>query len=302
MKRGRRCVPPGPGTQEGSRPDQRAWHLHAGGVPRWLHPHLLAARPSLRPVHSPLPPSRLLPLHLSQRLLCRVAGALATQRTPGGRGGTFWGPIVQSNGPRAKVCQQPRETKRALRAACCPPFASSPRHCCTGGPSYGRASSKAGTPRRNLKVGTSRAAPWRDPVPASGTPGSARGRGPGAFCGCLGSRERQPGGEGCAHAAAVWSSPGSSRGVPGTQSALSGGAPESILTLHTGFLGSPGRRSDAGSSFTCWFTVCRHPHQWASLSHSLIMNSARVYGLSTWSVLVPWQSPGDSLMVVGLSI
>lgn len=98
---------------------------------------------------------------------------------------------------------------------------------------------QGGDAATELKVGTSRAALWRDPVPASGTPGSARGRGPGAFCGCLGSRERPPGGEGCAHAAAVWSSPGSSRGVPGTQSALSGGAPESILTLHAGFLGSP---------------------------------------------------------------
>lgn len=157
---------------------------------------------------------------------------------------------------------------------------------------------QGGDAATELKVGTSRAAPWRDPVPASGTPGSARGRGPGAFCECLGSRERPPGGEGCAHATAVWSSPGSSRGVPGTQSALSGGASESILTLHAGFLGSPGRSSVAGSSFTCWFTVCRHgmqhPHQWASLSHSLIMNTARVYGLPTWSVLGPWQGPGDS--------
>lgn len=142
MKRGRRCVPPGPGTQEGSTPE---------GSRGGFIPHPLAARPSLRPVHSPLPPSRLLPLHLPQRLLCRVAGALATQRTPGGRGGTAWGPNVKSSGPRAKVCQQPRETKRALRAVCCPPLASSSRHCCTGGPSYGRASSKAGTPRRNLR-------------------------------------------------------------------------------------------------------------------------------------------------------
>lgn len=172
-----------------------------------------------------------------------------------------------------------------------PPRASLPRHCCTGGPSCGRASSKEGDAATELKVGTSRAAPWRDPVPASDTTGSARGRGPGAFCGCLGSRERSPGGEGCAHATAVWSSPGSSRGVPGTQSALSGGAPESILTLHAGFLGSPGRSSVAESSFTCRFTVCRHgmqhPHQWASLSHSLIMNTARVCGLPTWSVLGP---------------
>lgn len=61
-----------------------------------------------------------------------------------------------------------------------PPLAFSPQHRCAGGQSCGPASSEAGTPRRELKVGTSRAAAWRDPAPASGAPGSARGRGPGA--------------------------------------------------------------------------------------------------------------------------
>lgn len=297
MKRGRRCVPPGPNTQEDSGPDQRAWHLHAGGVPRWLHPHT----PPPAPLSAPCTVPSLRPASCPATSLSGCFAALPAHSQPSGHQEAEAGqPGVRPcslAAPGLKFASSPERSSGRYTPPAAPSRILTPA-LLHWGTELRPGQLQGGDAATELKVGTSRAAPWRDPDPTSGTAGSARGRGPGAFCGCLGSRERPPGGEGCAHATAVWSSPGFSRGVPGTQSALSGGAPESILTLHAGFLGSPGRSSIAGSSFTCWFTVCRHgmqhPHQWASLSHSLIMNTARVYGLPTWSVLGPWQGPGYS--------
>lgn len=262
----RRCVLPGPGVREGSGP---------GRVPPWLQPPPPAPLPAPR---SPLLPSRLLPRHLPQLLPRRVAGALAARRAPGGEGGTARGPSAQASGPGAKVLPAARGGQAGATCRSPPALASSPPG--IAAPEDGaaaRLAPKAGTLRRELKVGTSRAAARRDPAPASGAPGSARGRGPGVPCGCQGARERPPGPCGMHPCGRGLVQPRiHSRGPRDAKCAL---------TLHAGFWGSPGRSWTAEESFSCWFTVSRqgrrHPHQRASLSRSLIKNSGRAYGPPT---------------------
>lgn len=149
MERVQLCVPLGPRVPEDSGPGQGAWHRSGGSRGGSIIPPL--ARPSPRPVRSPLPPSRLLPGHLPQLLPRRVAGALAARRAPGGGGGTVRGPSAQDSGPGAKVCGQPRQAKRVPRAACCPLSHPHPGIAAPGDRAAARLSPRRGRRDGNLR-------------------------------------------------------------------------------------------------------------------------------------------------------
>lgn len=195
MGRVRRSILLGPSVPEDSGPGQGAW-LRSGGSRRGSilpSPQNPAARPPLSPpraqsppsVPPPAPPPPSVAAARRCRRTCSPAGTRRRRRD--GQGSERAGQRPRGQSLPAAPAGQAGPTRRLL-----PPLASSPRHRCAGGQSCGPASSEAGTPRRELKVGTSRAAARRDPAPASGARGFAGGRSPGAPCGYLGARERPP--------------------------------------------------------------------------------------------------------------
>lgn len=141
--------------------------------------------PPLRPPRArSLPPSRL-PLPPSAAAArCCAPGAHGARRGRRGRAGGPGSECGAEPGPGARACLRPQETAGESRGATgpVPPGFSPGTRGQPGGRSRGPANSEAGTPRRQLEVGTLRAAASPGatesrpaPAPANSGSGSLRG-------------------------------------------------------------------------------------------------------------------------------